>query len=492
MTQTVAILEPEFDTVVIGAGSGGVTASLVAAGLGKRVALIERDRPGGECLYTGCVPSKALLWLAKRVHTARGASDLGLEVSGLPEWSAVKAHLQQVIGTLEKSDSAEAFEAAKVNFIKGSAKFVAANTLEVRDGDHVRTISAKHFVLATGSSPIIPNIPGINEIPFLTHETLFDLPERPAHLAILGGGPIGCEMAQAFCRLGSRVSILQRDKRLIPKDEPEASTALFQALEQDGVSIKLEAQVVRLEPCEAGVRLHFGSGETLEASHLLVATGKRPNVTGLGLETIGAQFDDGGLKVDATMRSITCPYLLGAGDVVGGPMFTHGATERGTLAVLGTLGWWGRALAWIRAPFACVENIPWVTFTDPEIAHWGLTEFQALERFGARVQVVEYDFKHLDRALTENESGLVKLVAVKGWFGTPFMMRIVGAQVVASRAGELIHLISAPSRLWFHPLRLAFLPHSYPTFAEAARQATLGFFAQGKAFGRLRDGRRQT
>ena len=492
MTQAIPKLETDFDTVVIGAGSGGVTASLVAAGLGKRVALIERDRPGGECLYTGCVPSKALLWLAKRVRTARGTTELGLEVSGLPDWSAVRAHLQSVIVTLEKSDSAEAFEAAKVSFIKGSAKFVAPNTLEIRDGETVRTLTAASFVLATGSTAIIPNLPGINEIPFLTHETLFDLPERPAHLAILGGGPIGCEMAQAFCRLGSRVSVLQRDQRLIPKDEPEASAALLQALETDGVQVKLVAQVVRLEACEAGVRLHFSSGETLEASHLLIATGKRPNVTGLGLETIGAQFDETGLKVDATMRSISCPYLWGAGDVVGGPMFTHGATERGTLAVLGTLGWWGHALAWIRAPFARVENIPWVTFTDPEIAHWGLTESQALERFGSRVQVVEYDFKHLDRALTENESGFVKLVALKGWFGTPFLMRIVGAQVVASRAGELIHLLSAPSRLWFHPLRLAFLPHAYPTFAEAARQATLGFFAQGKAFGRLRDGRSQT
>ena len=479
----------QFDTVVIGAGSGGVTASLVAAGLGKKVALIERDRPGGECLYTGCVPSKALLWLAKRVHTARGTTDLGMNVSGLPEWSAVKLHLNNVIGKLEKVDSPEAFEAAKISFIHGEARFTAPYTLEVRDGETLRTLNAKQFVLATGSKPIIPKIDGLFETPFLTHETLFNLEKRPKHLAVLGGGPIGCEMAQAFCRLGSEVTVFQQGSRLIPKDEPEASNALLKALQSDGVTVHLEASVTRASKTATGIKLELLTGAMLEVSHLLVATGKRPNVANLGLEMIGAAFDEHGLKVDATKRSVTCSYLWGAGDVTGGGMFTHTATESGTLSALGSLGWLGRALAWIRAPAARAENIPWVTFTDPEIAHWGLTEAQALERYGSRVEVVEYDFSQLDRALTENETGFIKLIALKGWFGTPLMMRFVGAQVVASRAGELIHLVSAPSRLWFHPLRLALLPHAYPTFAEAARQTTLGFFTSGQALGHKREAR---
>ena len=188
----------QFDTVVIGAGSGGVTASLVAAGLGKKVALIERDRPGGECLYTGCVPSKALLWLAKRVHTARGTADLGMNVSGLPEWSAVKSHLNNVIGKLEKVDSPQAFEAAKISFVHGEARFTAPYTLEVRDGETLRTLNAKQFVLATGSTAIVPKIDGLLETGFLTHEILFDLEQRPRHLAVLGGGPIGCVFFERF------------------------------------------------------------------------------------------------------------------------------------------------------------------------------------------------------------------------------------------------------------------------------------------------------
>lgn len=477
------------DVVVIGAGSGGLTAALVTASTKKRVLLIERLRTGGECTFTGCIPSKALLALAKTVHTARQSAALGLSVSGEPDWTIIQDQVRKIIDSFEDVDSPASIQKRGVQVIGGEAIFVSPHVLEVRSEAGTRTVMAEKFVLATGSEAVIPGIAGLADVPYLTHETIFDVPQRPEHLLVLGGGPIGCELSQAFVRLGSRVTTIERGERLIEKDEPEASAALLGVLRSDGVDVHLNAEVVRAERLPDGVRLHFKDGSSADGSHLLIAVGKRPRVEGLGLELIGAEYDKKGLKVKPDMQSTTCHYLWGAGDVVGGPMFTHGATERGTLAGLGSLAWWGRAAATIRAPAARVENIPWVTYTEPEIAHWGLTEAQATKQYGGRVIVVDYDFSHLDRAHTEQESGFVKLVALRGWFGSPLGLRVIGAQVVGSRAGELIQLLSLPSRLGVHPAKLALLPVSYPTFSEAVRQTYLGLFTAGEQFGQRRPGR---
>jgi len=478
------------DVVVIGAGSAGITAAVLAASLKRRVILVERDRTGGECLFTGCIPSKTLLALAKRVHAARSSAGLGLQVSGQADWPSVQAEVRRVIDSFQEADSPQALERSGVQVIGGTAVFVSPHVLEVRTAGGTRTVMAGEFVLATGSQVTVPDIEGLLDGPFLTHETVFDLPERPDHLLVLGGGPIGCELSQAFARLGSRVTLVHSGDRLLPRDEPEASAALKSALEQDGVQLHLNTEVVRVEHLPSGVRLHFEDGRTVEGSHLLLAVGKTPRVKNLGLEVIGAEYDEHGLKVGPNMRSVSCPYLLGAGDVVGGPMFTHGATERGTLAGLGVLGWWGRGLATLRAPAARVEDIPWVTYTDPEIGHWGMGEDEAVEAYGDRVTVVEYDFSQLDRAVTEGEGGFVKLIALKGHLGTPIGLRVVGVQVVGSRAGELIQLLSLSPRLKVHPVRMALLPVSYPTFAEATRQTYLGLLTTGAHFGKARPGRR--
>lgn len=477
------------DVVVIGAGSAGLTAAGLAASLGRRVILVERDKTGGECLFTGCVPSKALLFLAKRVHTARGAAALGLDVTGQPDWAVIQAELRRVINRFAPVDSPQAIAARGVTVIAGEAAFVSPHVLEVTHAQGTRTVMAREFVLATGAEAHVPDLEGLRDVPFLTHETVFDVPECPRHLIVLGGGPIGCELSQAFSRLGSRVTVIHSAERLIPNDEPEASRALLTALRAEGVTVHLTARTTRVENSGAGVRVYLQGGEAVDGTHLLVATGKRPRVHGLGLEVIGAAYTAGGLTVKPTMQSVSCAYLWGAGDVVGGPMFTHGATERGTLAGLGSLGRFGRAAAHLRAPAGRVEQIPWVTYTDPEIAHWGLTEAQAVARYGERVTVVDYDFSHLDRAVTEAEAGFVKLVALHGVLGTPLGLRVVGAQVVGSRAGDLIQALSAPPRLGVHPLKVALLPVSYPTFAEATRQTYLGLFTTGEHFGTARPGR---
>lgn len=477
------------DVIVIGGGSAGLTAAQLAATAGKRVMLVERDRLGGECLFTGCVPSKTLLSLARRVHAARTSESLGLASLGAPCWPSVRAALDRARLAFQQSDSPRAVQHSGVRVINGEVRFVAPRTLELQCGDHTHRLVGREFVLASGSEVALPPVEGLTEVPYLTHESLFELPVQPGHLLILGGGAQGCEMAQAFVRLGSDVTLVHSGARLLPQSDPAASQLLLRALEADGVRIHLNGHVERLERTADGICAHLRGGAALEASHLLLATGKRPRVRGLGLEVIGAKFDEHGLKVNARMRSVSCAYLSGAGDVVGGPMFTHGATERGTLAGLGTLGVPGRLLARLRARASRAEAIPWAAFTDPEIAHWGMTEHEAVRRFGRRVTVVEYDLRRLDRAITEGEGGFVKLVALKGWLGTPLGLRILGAQAVSSRAGELIQLLSLPARLGFHPLKLALLSAPYPTYGDAVRQTYLGLFLQGHAFGRRRAGR---
>lgn len=482
------------DVAVIGAGSGGLTAALTAAATGQRVVLIERERIGGECTFTGCVPSKALLAMASTVQTARQSAALGLSVQGEPDWNTVRAELRRIIDGFEDVDSPASIEARGVQVVGGHAAFVSPHVLEVTRDGQTRTVMAKNFVLATGAQAVVPDIDGLGDVPFLTHETIFDVPQRPAHLLVLGGGPIGCELTQAFARLGSRVTVVQRGPRLISRDEPEAAAALLDTLRDDGVTVHLNAEAVRARRTQSGVSLSLAGGQTVEATHLLIAVGKAPRLEGLGLDRIGAEFDHEGLKVKPNMQSTTCAYLWGAGDVVGGPMFTHGATERGTLAGLGALAWWGRGVAALRAPAARAQDIPWVTYTEPEIAHWGLTEAQAVARHGGRVVVVDYDFSHLDRARTggaasADRRGFVKLVALGGLLGSPVGLRVVGAQVVGSRAGELIQSLSLPSRLNIHPAKLALLPVPYPTFGEAVRQTYLGLLMDSPAFGKRRPGR---
>lgn len=471
----------DYDLVVIGGGAAGLTASQVVAATGKRVALVESSRPGGECLYTGCVPSKAVLSLAKRIHEARKVDRLGFELSGKPVWSQVKTYLSQAISQLAIVDSPDALAHVGVEVIAGRAAFVAPHTVQVSDANRTFSLTGRRYILATGSKAHFPSIPGLKDVSYLTHETLFDLMDLPSHLIIVGGGAMGCEMAQAFWRLGSEVTLIQNQERLLPQAEPELSQALLQALREEGIQVLLDTQIQQVSG-SIEVRLNAG---TIQGSHLLIAAGKRPRLEGLGLERIGAAYSDRGLEVNRLMRSTTCGYLYGAGDVTGGPMFTHWATEQATLAALGSMGLWGTGLAYLRRRSAALE-IPSVVFTDPEIAQWGLTEIAARKKYGTKVVVIDFDYAQLDRAVTEDSKGLVKLVALRGWFDSPVGLKIVGAHVVGERAGEIIHLLSLPSRLGFMPLKLALLPHAYPTFAEATRLSLMGLFAQGHAFGKKR------
>jgi len=462
----------DFDLMVIGGGSAGLTAAHLAAGAGRKVALVERDRTGGECLYTGCVPSKTLLNLASEVWTARKAARYGLshnlDSEGPVDWSAVKARLREVIAKIAPQDSPEALERAGVVVIKGEGQFVADHTLEV-NGTPYR---ARGFLLATGARPHVPD--ALEGLPYHTTESIFELGELPKHLAILGGGAVAVELAQAFVRLGSRVTVVSGGDCLVSRFEPEVSRLLRQTLEREGVHLRLRSEVLGGRVTVKGLELKLKNDAMLEVSHLLVAAGKRPRVQNLGLEILGAEFDESGLKTDPLGRS-SCPYLWGAGDVLGRDLYTHAAVEEAILSVLSSLKLGG--LARWRAPQR--KSYPKALFTDPEVAAFGPGESEA--RAGdARIQILEYPFSKLDRARTDgSEEGFVKLIMSAGKLSP----RLLGATVVGPRAAELLFSLELMVAARIHPLKLASPTPAYPSYAEALRYAVMGLYSSSETFG---------
>ena len=461
----------DFDLMVIGGGSAGLTAAQLAAGVGRKVALIEREKTGGECLYTGCVPSKTLLSIAREVWSARSASRYGLECGGQTDWQAVKAQIKAVIARIEPQDSPEALERAGVHVIAGEAKFVGDHTLEVR-GQRYR---AARFILATGASPLVPD--AVQGLPYHTTDSIFDLERLPTHLAILGGGAVAAELGQAFARLGSRVTILARGDRLVSRFEPEVSRLMRGVLEREGVEIRLRSELLGGRVWGETLELSLKNDAPLRVSHLLIAAGKHPRVQGLGLEQIGANFDEHGLKTDAVGRS-SCLYLWGAGDVLGRDLYTHAAGEEAIVALLSSQGL-GLLARW-RAPQR--QSYPRALFTDPEVAAFGPSETEARELPG-KVQILEYPFAKLDRARTDGtEEGFVKLI----FSSSRLSPRLLGATVVGPRAAELLYTLETMYASRIHPLKLASPTPAYPSYAEALRYAVMGLYSSSEVFGSRR------
>jgi pyruvate/2-oxoglutarate dehydrogenase complex dihydrolipoamide dehydrogenase (E3) component len=442
-----------YDMVVIGGGTAGLVASRTAAGLGARVVLVERDQrgPGGDCLWTGCVPSKALIAASELAHRIRHAGSVGLKPSE-PEidFARVMEHVRGAQATIEPEDSAEALRRDGVEVIMGSARFSGPGLIEVEGGQALRY---RRALIATGSRPALPDLEGLSDADPLTNETVWDLREKPARLAILGGGPIGCELGQAFQRLGSQVTLVQRRGYLLPREEPEARELIAARLRADGVDLRLGTKPVRVE----GGTLVVDSGEPIEFDRILVAAGRRPETDHLGLETIGAELDEkGGVKVDARLAT-SARGVYAAGDAITALPFTHVAGYHGRTVVANAL-FHGRA----RVSY---DAVPWATFTDPEVGRVGLTEADARERHGDDAVTVTHDYAHNDRAITAGEAyGFAKLV------GDP-KGRLVGATVAAPRGGESIAELAA----WIRAERkiddVSQTVHAYPTFSEGQARA---------------------
>lgn len=443
----------DYDIVIVGGGSGGLVAAREAVHRGARPLIIQDGPVGGDCTFTGCVPSKVLL-----AGAARGDS-----------FVRSTGEVTRVIDHIAGTEDADALALEGIDVLDGFARFVSPREVEV-DG---RRIRCERFVVATGARPSVPPIPGLDGVDLLTNENLFDLERLPASLAVLGGGAIGCEMSQAFARFGSRVTLIEAVDRLLPVEEPEASSVIAGALEADGVSVGAGVAVVAVERLDDGrSRLALADGGSVEVESVLVATGRRPSGTGFGLEEIGVEVDGrGAIVVDDSMAT-SVDGVWAVGDVVGRMQFTHAAARMGWAAA-------GNALAGgVRRNRRRFDStaIPWATFTSPEVGRVGITEAEAADHKGARVAFLPLD--RVDRALmTGSEAGFVKLVAApRRGIGNAGGGRLLGATVVAPTGGELVHEAALAMQTDMFVGRLAQTPHAYPTWSMAVQQAALQFF----------------
>ena len=445
------------DICIIGAGSGGLSIAAGAAQMGARVVLVEGDKMGGDCLNAGCVPSKALLAAGKAAHSMRSGATFGITpVDPMIDFGAVKDHVARAIAAIEPMDSQERFEGFGVRVIRAWGSFTSPRELAAGDV----TIRARRFVVATGSRPFVPPIPGIETVPYLTNETIFAQRTRPDHLLILGGGPIGMEMAQAHRRLGCRVTVIEGAKPL-GRDDPDCADVVLAALAAEGVTIKSGHAVARLRVTQTGVEAVLDDGETLTGTHLLVAAGRAVALDRLNLAAARVEFTRKGVTVGPNLRS-TNRRIFAVGDAAGGLQFTHVAGAHAGIVIR-------QALFGLPAKFA-TNAIPWVTYTDPELAQVGLTEAEARARHGAALTVIRQDFHHNDRATAEAKAhGLLKLMVVQG--------RPVGASIVGPQAGELIGLWALAISANLKISTVAGMIAPYPTLGEISKRAAGAYFS---------------
>lgn len=442
------------DLCIIGAGSGGLSIAAGAAQMGAKVVLIEGAAMGGDCLNYGCVPSKALLAAGKAAQVIRSGAPGVPGAEPQINFAAVKAQVAAVIAQIAPVDSQERFEGFGVQVIRAYARFIGPR--EVEAGGKI--IRARRFVIATGSHPSIPQVPGLESIPYLTNETIFAQTQRPDHLLILGGGPIAMELAQAHRRLGCKVTVIARS-RVLGRADPEATAVVLTTLRAEGVEVLEGRDIARLRPISQGLEAVLNDGTTLAGSHLLVATGRTPAIAKLNLPAAGVAYNDKGVTVGANLRSSN-RRIYAVGDVAGGLQFTHVAGAHAGVVIKQLL---------FGLPAKQATVVPMVTYTDPELAQIGLTEAQARAAF-PDVQVLRQDFMHNDRAVTEGKTaGFLKLMLLKD--------RPIGVTVVGTGAGELVGLWALAMTSGLKIGALAGMIAPYPTRGEISKRAAGAYFS---------------
>ena len=457
---------PRYNLVVIGAGTAGLVTAAGAAGLGAKVALVEQRLLGGDCLNVGCVPSKAVIRSSRAIFDANEAGRFGVRV-GAPaqaDFPAVMERMRKLRADLSPHDSAQRFSKLGVDVFLGEARFAGPDTVQVGG----QTLRFKRAVIATGARPIDPPTPGLAEAGYLTNETVFSLTHCPARLAVIGGGPIGCELAQAFQRLGSKVSLFHKNAHLLDREDMDAAALVQKAFIREGIALRLNASITRVERNGGGKIIWYKSRdkeESLVVDEILVGAGRVPNVEGLNLEAAGVHYDRRkGIQVNDRLQT-TNPHIYAAGDVCLDSKFTHAADFSARIVIQNAL--------FLGRKKASALTIPWCTYTDPEIAHVGLYEREARER-GVEVDTCVREFKEVDRAILDGEEeGFVKFHVRKG------RDEILGATIVARHAGEMISEISVAMAARIGLGKLASVIHPYPTQAEALRQC-------GDAYNRTR------
>ena len=454
----------EFDIAVIGAGSAGPKAARTAARMGAKVVIFEEALIGGECLYTGCVPSKALIHSATLWNRIGRAPEFGLpQIDAKPDFGAVMRHARRTVEVVGAGSAVDSFARQGIKTICERAVFVDTHTVETRKTHE--QYRAKQFIICTGSHPAIPDIPGLREAGCDTNQTVFDYTDLPPRMVVMGGGPIGCELGQVFARFGSQVTLLHNGTRILARDDQDAAAVLHEQLERDGIRIITEARVDRviLRGAEK-VLILAGTGEEIVCDAILVSTGRRSNVEGLNLDAAGVYCEqDARLKTDAHMRT-NVPHIWAAGDVTTELKFTHVVSYEGAVAAL-------NAVAALRGqePVCTADYrvIPRVTYTDPEVASVGLTPALARASHGeADIEAARFPFEDLDRAVIEGETvGFVQIVSQKE-SGV-----ILGAQIVGTSAGSLINEVCLAMRAGLHVSEIALTMHAYPTYPEAVEAA---------------------
>jgi len=449
-----------YDLVVIGGGTAGLVSAVGAAGLGARVALLERSFLGGDCLGTGCVPSKALLRSAKALIEIQSSSQLGILVTAATaDFAEIMARMRRLRSELSHHDSAQRMASLGIDLYFGDARFSSPRSVQIGG----ETLPFKRCILATGARPAVPSVDGLNQIPFLTSDTIFQLTQLPKHLAILGGGPIGCELAQVFRALGAEVTILSRGSRLLEKEPPAAASILQTILQSQGIQILTGVSIASVKQTENdSLQIHLQGEESpslLSASHLLTATGRKSNVEGLALDTANVDATNGSIRVNKFLQT-TNPAIYAAGDCIGGPQFTHAADAMARTCIQNAFFSWG----WLGKKAFPWDHVPRTTYTQPEIASIGLTVNMAQKR-GIAIDSFTYQLQDLDRAkLDDAGAGFAEIHCKKG------TSQIIGGTIVSPHAGELMGELGLAFQKKIPLSALSSTIHCYPTEAEILKR----------------------
>ncbi|MDG1947343.1 MAG: FAD-dependent oxidoreductase [Amylibacter sp.] len=445
------------DICVIGGGSGGLSVASAAAQLGLNVVLIEGNKMGGDCLNYGCIPSKSLISASKSAYVQTKGEAFGItSINPKVEFAKVKEHILKVIKTIEPHDSVERFEKLGVKVIESYGKFISNN--EVLAGN--KLIKARRFVIATGSEPFIPKINGIDKVKYYTNKNIFEISECPKHLIVIGGGPIGIEIAQAYVRLGAQVTVLEA-KSILEKDDPESVKILVGQLKKDGIKILENSEVVYIENDDKNIKVRTSDGSIYKGSHLLIAAGREPNIKYLDLVHANVDHSKRNIKVDAFLKTSN-KRVFAIGDVTGERQFTHTAEYHAGIII--------RSAAFGLKFKQKKHHIPWTTYSDPEISQVGLNEAQAYEKYGKKISVVKVNYSDNDRAITELETiGFVKVMVFKG--------RPIGASIVGKNAGEIIQIwcLAISSKLKMSAISSMVSP--YPTLGELNKRVSNAYLA---------------
>lgn len=445
----------EYDLVIIGGGSGGLVVASAAAQLKAKVALVERERLGGDCLWYGCVPSKSLLYAAGIAYTVKNAGQFGINYQNLDiDFAKIIRHIEQVIATIEPHDSPARFESLGVEVIFGTGEFINRHSFVVNG----KIITARAFVIATGSRPLIPSIEGLKESGYLTNEEVFSIAKLPKSLAVIGAGPVGCELGQAFARLGCQVTLIAKTNQILAREDPEAALVVEAQLQAEGIKILINRQVNRVEIKGEEKVIWGGDEELAKVEEILVAAGRVANVELLNLAAAGVDVAKDGIVVNEKLQT-TNRKIYACGDVIGGYRFTHAASYEAQVVLKNALF----LPVWRRN----YRVMPRATFTEPELASVGMTEAQARDFYGDEVCVLKQEFAGVDRAVAEaHKDGFVKIITRQNG-------EILGAHLVGSRAGELIHEIVLAMSYKLKVGALSNMIHVYPTLSEVTGKAAL-------------------